>query len=66
MRCSTETVFNIVVYNELGVSVFQLNDVKVKGTVEKQIDIRTEPAGVYTVVFLNNNNRVSRKILISQ
>jgi hypothetical protein len=66
MRCSTETVFNIVVYNELGVSVFQLNDVKVKGTVEKQIDIRTEPAGVYTVVFLNNNNRVSRKILINK
>jgi len=61
-----ETSFNISVYNELGVTIKQVKDVVVNGTVERAIDIRPAPAGVYTVVFTNSENKVIRKILVNR
>lgn len=65
MNYPSEASLDIRVYNELGVSVYQLNGLKVKGLVEKQIDLRPSPSGVYTLVFMNNGSKVIRKIVIT-
>lgn len=59
-----EALFNISIYNDLGVMVKQLTDINVNGTVEKQIDLRPAQAGIYTVVFIHEKERVVRKIAV--
>jgi len=56
--------FNITVYNQLGVMIYQKKDILVNGTSEQQIDIRSAPAGIYTVVFTNSDSKTIRKVLV--
>jgi len=56
--------FNITVYNQLGVMIYQKKDILVNGTLEQQIDIRSAPAGIYTVVFNNSDSKTIRKVLV--
>jgi hypothetical protein len=58
--------FNIKIYNNLGVMIYEIRNVEVKGTTERSIDLRPTPSGIYSVVFENQNSRVIRKILISR
>lgn len=56
--------FNITVYNQLGVMIYQKNDILVNGTLEQHIDIRSAPAGIYTVVFANSDSKSIKKVLV--
>lgn len=59
--------FNIIIYNELGVMIYQKKDIVVnKGTVIQSIDMRPSPSGVYTIVFTNSENKIIRKILVNK
>lgn len=60
----TET-FAIRVYNNLGVLVFNENDIKVDGTTKYLIDLSTEPSGMYFVTFTTGIIQVNRKIVIN-
>jgi large repetitive protein len=58
--------FNLSVLNNLGVEVYQQTNITVKGTVEKVIDLRPIPSGIYSVIIRNRENQVIRKILVNQ
>ena len=56
--------YTIQVYNQIGAKIFERNDIPVKGTIELQIDIRPVANGIYSVVFLNSDHTVVRKVLV--
>jgi len=61
----TKTSFNIAIYNELGARIYLYTDFVVEGTTSQLIDLRPTPAGVYTIVFTSSDNKIIRKIIIS-
>ena len=61
-----QETFSIEVYNQLGAKIFELNDVQVNGTSEKQIDLRPVANGIYSVVLRNSEHKVVKKVLISK
>ncbi|MEI7897529.1 MAG: T9SS type A sorting domain-containing protein [bacterium] len=65
ISASPET-FSIQVFNQLGTRIFELGDVHVNGTFEKQIDLRPVASGIYTVIFLNSEHKVVRKVVVNK
>jgi hypothetical protein len=65
ITASNET-FSISVYNSLGVKIFEETKVDVNGTLQKVIDLRPVPNGVYTVIFENSLNQVVKKIIVNK
>jgi len=61
-----QEVFSIEVYNQLGARIFELGDVTVNGTFEKQLDLRPVSNGIYSVVFLNSEHKVVKKVLVNK
>jgi hypothetical protein len=58
--------YNIKVYNNLGVIVSRMDDIEVNGLVEKQLDLRPIPEGMYTVMIENGTQRATKKIIITR
>ena len=56
--------YTIQVYNQTGMKLFERHDIIVMGTIEQQIDIRPVACGIYSVVFLDGNSAVVRKMLV--
>ena len=61
---AAQETFTIQVFNQLGAKIYELGDVQVNGNVEKQIDLRPVPNGVYSVVFINSEHKVVKKVLV--
>ncbi len=62
-----ETTFNIYIFNQLGAQIFELKDVRTtNGKYQKLIDLRPIPAGIYSVVFLNSEFKVVRKVVVNK
>ncbi len=62
---SAET-FSISAYNNLGVKIYEEARVDVNGTLQKVIDLRPVPAGIYTLIFGNSQNQVVKKIVVNK
>jgi hypothetical protein len=62
---STES-FTLSVVNNLGVEVYLQKDVSVTGTIDKVIDLRPIPSGIYTLIIRNSENQVVRKIIVNK
>jgi hypothetical protein len=58
--------FSISVYNSLGVKIYEETKVDVNGSLQKKIDLRPVPNGVYTVIFENSQNQVVKKIIVNK
>jgi len=58
--------FTLSVLNNLGVAIYLQKDITVTGTVEKVIDLRPIPSGIYSVIIRNSENQVIRKILVNK
>jgi hypothetical protein len=65
ITASNET-FSISVYNSLGVKIYEETKVDVNGTLQKVIDLRPVPNGVYSVIFENSRNQVVKKIVVNK
>jgi hypothetical protein len=63
---AVQETFTINVYNQIGAKIFELNGVQVNGTLEKQIDLRPVANGIYTVVLLNSEHKVVKKVLVNK
>jgi hypothetical protein len=63
---ASEESFSIKVYNTLGVKIYEETKVEVNGTLQKVIDLRPVPDGVYTVIFANSQNQVVKKIVVNK
>ena len=61
-----QETYTIYIYNQIGAKIYELKDVQVNGTFEKQIDLRPVANGVYSVVFLNSVNKVVKKVLVNK
>ena len=64
MRWPGEEVVAIRIYNNLGMRVYELQNVEVKYRAEQKIDLKPVPNGVYTVVVENDHIRIVRKIIV--
>jgi hypothetical protein len=58
--------FSISVYNSLGVKIYKETKVDVNGSLQKVIDLRPVPSGVYTLIFENSQNQVVKKIIVNK
>ena len=58
--------YTIFVFNQLGAKIYELGDVNVTGTFEKQIDLRPVPTGIYSVVFFNSEHKVVKKLIVNK
>jgi hypothetical protein len=65
MTTSSQQIFTIRVFNNLGAMVLETPGIEVKGTVEKLIDLRPAAAGIYTIVIWNEDLRIIRKVLVN-
>jgi hypothetical protein len=61
-----QETYTIAIYNQVGAKIYELGDVRVNGTFEKQIDLRPVATGVYSVVFLNGEHKVVKRILVNR
>jgi hypothetical protein len=64
MTTVTPEIYSIHVFNQLGMKIFELNDIPVNGTTEKQVDLRPIPPGIYSVVLRSRDHAIVRKMLI--
>ena len=64
-RASTGS-YTLSVLDNLGVEVYFQKVVSVIGTINKVIDLRPIPSGLYTLIIRNNDNQVVRKILVNK
>jgi hypothetical protein len=61
---SSET-FSIRVFDQVGRKIFEISDLQVNGAIEKQIDLRPVSGGVYSVVIMNREGKVVKKVLVN-
>ncbi len=61
-----QETYSIQVFNQLGAKIYELNDIQVNGTFEKQVDLRPVATGIYSVVFLNSEHKVVKKVLVNK
>ncbi|MEI6899658.1 MAG: T9SS type A sorting domain-containing protein, partial [Bacteroidota bacterium] len=62
----THEILNLVIYNNLGEKISEMNKIEVNGTIEKKIDLRPASPGIYSVVFEIGDKRVVKKIIITR
>ena len=62
----SEETFSISVYNTLGIKIYEETNVEVNGSLQKMIDLRPLPNGVYTLIFKNSQNQVVKKIVVNK
>jgi hypothetical protein len=57
--------FSINIYNCLGMKIYEETNVEVDHSLQKMIDLRPLPDGIYTVIFSNDQNQVVEKIVVN-
>jgi hypothetical protein len=63
---STEPqTFDLSVFNNLGITIFESRDLNVNGTLKKTIDLRPVPEGLYSIVLKNNEQHIVKKIVVN-
>jgi hypothetical protein len=61
-----EETYTIMVYNDLGMKMYEQRDIRVKGKVQHAINLDNPATGIYTVIFVGKNQTVIRKILVTR
>jgi hypothetical protein len=54
----------ICIFNPAGEKILETDPVRVSGTIEKEIDLRSAPGGVYAILILSGNRTQVKKVLI--
>jgi len=63
---SSPQSFTISVYNSLGVKIYAEPNVEVNSSINKVIDLRPVPNGVYTLIFENSQNQIVKKTVVNK
>jgi hypothetical protein len=61
-----QETFTISVVNNIGLTVMEVRDVVANGNIEKNIDLRPVPCGIYSLVIRNSESIVVKKILVNK
>ena len=64
-NASTES-YTLSVLNSLGIEVYLEKDINVSGTLNKVVDLRPVPSGIYSVIIRNNYNEIIKKIVVNK
>jgi hypothetical protein len=62
---STNETFTLSVYNCLGVKIYEETNVEVDHSLQKVVDLRPLPNGVYTLILKNTKSQITRKIVVN-
>jgi hypothetical protein len=63
---SSLKTFNLSVINNLGLTIFESDDIQVNGKVSRNLDLRSAPEGVYSIILQNNETHIVKKIIINK
>jgi hypothetical protein len=63
---SKQENYDIKVFNNLGIQIFEMRNLVVMGTTHQNIDLRPAPNGVYSVIITNDMSSVVKKIVINK
>jgi hypothetical protein len=63
ITAGSEESFSIVIYNTLGVKVYEERNVEADGSMDKMIDLRSLASGVYTVIVSSRQGQGVRKFV---
>jgi len=63
---ASKETYSIRVYDNLGIAIYDEPKVEVNGSLQQVIDLRSVPAGVYTVTFENSSQHVVKKIIVNK
>lgn len=58
--------FSISIYNTLGIKIYEETEVDVDVSLQKTIDLRPLPGGVYTIIFENSQHQEIKKIIVNK
>ena len=58
--------FNISVVNNIGLKIMEIKDLVVNGNIEKYIDLRPIPSGIYSLVIQNSETKFVKKLLVNK
>ena len=61
-----QKTYDILIYNKLGQVVFEMLNVKVNGKFKQIFDLRNLQSGIYTGVLKNDEEAITKKILINK
>ena len=61
---TSDQLYSIRVYNNLGIMIYDEGKVDVNGTLNKVVDIRPVPNGMYTVIITSEQETIVKKIII--
>jgi hypothetical protein len=62
----TLKTFTLSVINNLGLKIIESRDIQVNGKVSRNLDLRSAPEGVYTIILHNDETHVVKKIIINK
>lgn len=66
LQLPVDGTFTILVFNQMGERLYEMRDVKtVNGRAEVRIDLRPAVNGVFTVVLLNKDYKVVKRIMVN-
>ncbi|MEI6899146.1 MAG: ice-binding family protein [Bacteroidota bacterium] len=60
------TTCSIIVYNAVGLIVFESRNINVNGITLKSIDLRSAPNGVYSVLIKSNEDKIVKRIIVDR
>jgi hypothetical protein len=66
IQSPVEETYTIRVYNQLGVNIHELSARTYGGHFESKVDLGLVADGVYSVVFMNSEHKVIRKMIVSK
>jgi hypothetical protein len=58
--------FTVSVVNNIGMKIMEIRDIVVNGNLEKNIDLRPLPGGIYSIIIRNSESTLVRKILVNK
>jgi len=61
-----EDNFTILVYNGLGIKVYESRDFRVKGKAQFSIELNNPTAGIYTTILQGKDRTIIKKVLVAQ
>ena len=56
--------FTVSVYNNLGMKIYEMENVQMNGRIDHVIDLRPVESGIYTVVLRNNEYLIAKKLIV--
>jgi hypothetical protein len=56
--------YQLQIYSNLGVKVYELRDLLITGTIKQKVDIRNVASGLYNFILTNKDRTIQKKVII--